>query len=281
MGMQLGAFSLHELELLLLVLETGSLSGVAEHCHVSVSKLSKLVRAVEDALGGALFARKGATLVITPQGVVFKRQLERAVHDAAALTLEDRSTSEQLAVAFDPLIAQGLAPLPLTSDVARLQVLTISSEYAGEFASQGTYDLGFFLGPIASPPHWHSAAIGEVTFSFVRTHPTKEAACYVFLGLLSRQGLVRRRLLPPQFHAPSVSQIDIGQVELLRGVLREQSCIVCLPRHLQRVDWLGEFEPVADAVHPSFTTTLVAVCDDQRIQAHVFRALCQYVASAM
>ncbi|MBK9069630.1 MAG: LysR family transcriptional regulator [Myxococcales bacterium] len=279
--MQLGAFTLEELSLLLAVLESGSLSVVAEQHGVSTSKLSKLVRAVEDALGGQLFLRKGAALEITPAAVTFKRQLERAVQSAGGLSLADRRTDHQLAVAFDPLIVHGMAALPGALGVDRLRVLTISSEYAREFADQCTYDVGFFLGPVTPPANWHSESVGQVTFSFVRTNAeSQEPPRYVFWSLLSRQGLVRRRLLPMQFQPGAGPQIEVQQFETLKGLLRDTSCIVCLPHYLQREELIGRFEPLADAGHPSFDTNVIAVCDDERVSASVFAALCSDVAAA-
>jgi len=277
---QLGAFSLQELSLLLAVLQSGSLSSVAQQHGVSASKLSKLVRAAEEALGGQLFLRKGALLEITPAAVTFKRHLERAVHSAMDLGLVERATSDLLSVAFDALILQALPSVPSAIEVDRLRLITVSSEYAREFADQSCFDIGFFRGPVAPPVNWHSESVAQVTFSFVRTNPASaRPPRYVFLSLLSRQGLVRRRLLPMQFVATDAPQLEIQHVEALRGLLRDTPCMICLPRFLQREALIGPFEALRDEAHPSFVSNVIAICDDERVDSAMFASLCRDVAA--
>ena len=58
----------HHLYAFWMIAEAGSLSAAAARMHVTHSTLSVQLRALEDALGGPLFERRGRGLVITPFG---------------------------------------------------------------------------------------------------------------------------------------------------------------------------------------------------------------------
>ncbi len=64
----MGPLNYHHLYVFWMIAERGSLSGAAKAMHVTHSTLSVQLRALEDALGGELFERRGRGLVITPLG---------------------------------------------------------------------------------------------------------------------------------------------------------------------------------------------------------------------
>lgn len=64
----MSALNYHHLYAFWMIAEAGSVSGAAKSMHVTHSTLSVQLRALEDALGGSLFERRGRGLVITPFG---------------------------------------------------------------------------------------------------------------------------------------------------------------------------------------------------------------------
>lgn len=63
-----GSLNFHHLQAFWMIAEAGSISAAAKRMHVTHSTLSVQLRALEDALGGSLFERRGRGLVITPLG---------------------------------------------------------------------------------------------------------------------------------------------------------------------------------------------------------------------
>jgi LysR family glycine cleavage system transcriptional activator len=88
-------------------------SRAAEEIHVTHGAISHQVRALEEELGVALFARHGKRIAITPEGVRFADTLRKALGDiaAAAEALQASARQQRLTITTLPsFAARWLAP---------------------------------------------------------------------------------------------------------------------------------------------------------------------------
>jgi LysR family glycine cleavage system transcriptional activator len=91
----------------------GNFSRAAEEVHVTHGAISHQVRALEEELGLALFARHGKRIAITPEGEQFANVVRKALTDvaAAAETLRVSAQQQRLTVtALPSLASRWLAP---------------------------------------------------------------------------------------------------------------------------------------------------------------------------
>jgi LysR family glycine cleavage system transcriptional activator len=91
----------------------GNFSRAAEEVHVTHGAISHQVRALEEELGLALFARHGKRIAITPEGEQFANIVRKALTDvaAAAETLRVSAQQQRLTVtALPSLASRWLAP---------------------------------------------------------------------------------------------------------------------------------------------------------------------------
>ncbi len=78
--------NLRQVEAFSAIVAAGSITGAARMLHVSQPGLSRLLSALERALGFALFERRGKRLIITPDGSAFAGEITRTL--AGLRTLE-------------------------------------------------------------------------------------------------------------------------------------------------------------------------------------------------
>lgn len=91
----------------------GNFSRAAEEIHVTHGAISHQVRALEEELGVALFARHGKRIAITPQGERFAVTLRKAmteIADAAAALQADSKQSRLTVTALTSFAARWLSP---------------------------------------------------------------------------------------------------------------------------------------------------------------------------
>lgn len=91
----------------------GNFSRAAEEIHVTHGAISHQVRALEEELGAALFARHGKRIAITPEGERFAIALRKALTDiaAAAAALQADGKQKRLTVtALPSFAARWLSP---------------------------------------------------------------------------------------------------------------------------------------------------------------------------
>jgi DNA-binding transcriptional LysR family regulator len=149
--------SLRQLEYIVAVGKSGSLSAAAEALHVSQPAMSVAIAHVEDRVGEKLFLRrKGVAITPTPFGRIFLHEAEELLADAARLEepngLSHRQQSRVVLAILDELAPRWLAPI--LAEVGRafpqteLRALPLSFERLTEALLSGhadiglTYDLG-------------------------------------------------------------------------------------------------------------------------------------------
>jgi LysR family hydrogen peroxide-inducible transcriptional activator len=105
---------LHQLRYFCAIVDSGSFSRAAQHCHVSQPSLSQQILKLEDELGARLFDRLGRTIRLTalgqallPRARAVLRELEAARGDVDE---QKTSVSGTLAVGVIPTVAPYLLP---------------------------------------------------------------------------------------------------------------------------------------------------------------------------
>jgi DNA-binding transcriptional LysR family regulator len=102
----------HELRLFVRVARAGSLRVAAEELQLSQAALSKSIKKLEDALGGAVFVRRGRGLRPTPQGLQALESLQRGfnVVDETLSGLVDGRGFDSLSIASVSTLASYMLP---------------------------------------------------------------------------------------------------------------------------------------------------------------------------
>ena len=128
----------------------GNFSRAAEEIHVTHGAISHQVRALEEELGVALFARHGKRISITPEGERFATTLRKALGDiaAAAAALQADSRQNRLTVtSLTSFAARWLSPrlgrfIELHPD---MEVMLQSSNQLTDFVRESV-DIGIRFG---------------------------------------------------------------------------------------------------------------------------------------
>ncbi|HVL74420.1 MAG TPA: transcriptional regulator GcvA [Noviherbaspirillum sp.] len=128
----------------------GNFSRAAEEVHVTHGAISHQVRALEEELGVALFARHGKRITVTPEGEQFAAVVRRALGDvaAAAEALKITARQQRLTItALPSLASRWLAPR-LGAFIDRhpdLEVMLQSSHALTDFVRESV-DVGLRFG---------------------------------------------------------------------------------------------------------------------------------------
>lgn len=125
-------------------------SRAAEEIHVTHGAISHQVRALEEELGVALFARHGKRIAITPEGERFAATLRRALGDiaAAAAALRDGGKQQRLTItALPSFAARWLSPRlgHFIEQHPELEVMLQSSSHLTDFVRESV-DVGIRFG---------------------------------------------------------------------------------------------------------------------------------------
>ncbi|HEY0847654.1 MAG TPA: transcriptional regulator GcvA [Noviherbaspirillum sp.] len=128
----------------------GNFSRAAEEIHVTHGAISHSVRALEEELGVALFARHGKRIAITPEGERFAVTLRKALTEiaAAAATLQAEGKQSKLTVtALPSFAARWLAPRlgNFIEQHPDLEVMLQSSNHLTDFVRESV-DIGIRFG---------------------------------------------------------------------------------------------------------------------------------------
>lgn len=128
----------------------GNFSRAAEEIHVTHGAISHSVRALEDELGVALFARHGKRIAITPEGERFAVTLRKALTDIAnaAAALQAAGKQSKLTVtALPSFAARWLAPRLgiFIEQHPDLEVMLQSSNHLTDFVRESV-DVGIRFG---------------------------------------------------------------------------------------------------------------------------------------
>ncbi len=128
----------------------GNFSRAAEEIHVTHGAISHQVRALEEELGVALFARHGKRIAITPEGERFAATLRSALGDiaAAAAALKADARHQRLTVtALPSFAARWLSPRmgQFIEQHPGLEVMLQSSSQLTDFVRESV-DIGIRFG---------------------------------------------------------------------------------------------------------------------------------------
>ena len=227
--------TLRHYEYVCAIAQHGSLSAAAAAAHVSQPALSNALARVEEHLGQALFLRrKGAAVVLTPQGRIFAEQAQALLDQAARLegqSDEDTSGQKLTIGCFSDLAPFVLAPalqalrsaLPEVAIRYRVDDFEplIAALTGGDVDMAISYDLGVDgsfarqelsrRAPRALVPQTHPLARQQaVTLRELAGHPL----------ILSDEGLSVRHMLALFKSVASLPRIAhrAASVELLRSL---------------------------------------------------------------
>lgn len=151
---------IRQIEAFRAVMETGSVTRAAEQLHVSQPAVSKLLRALADHCGFALFLRRGSRLVPTPEARLMAVEVERAFSGVervaeVARALRERRWGQVTLAAFPALAMQflpgALSPFLAERPDVRLSLFSRTSPRIGDLAANQQVDLGLSLLPVEHP----------------------------------------------------------------------------------------------------------------------------------
>lgn len=128
----------------------GNFSRAAEEIHVTHGAISHQVRALEEELGVALFARHGKRIAITAEGERFATTLRKALGEiaAAAAVLRDEGKQTRLTVtALPSFAARWLSPRlgSFIEQYPELEVMLQSSNHLTDYVRESV-DIGVRFG---------------------------------------------------------------------------------------------------------------------------------------
>ncbi|MGB6133315.1 MAG: LysR substrate-binding domain-containing protein [Acidobacteriaceae bacterium] len=120
---------LHQLRYMCAIVETGSFSRAAEHCHVAQPSLSQQISKLEDELGTRLFDRLGRSVRLTDAGRAFLPHARTALHqtELARSEVDGRRQDARgtVAVGVIPTIAPYYLPRRIAAFARRFPEATL------------------------------------------------------------------------------------------------------------------------------------------------------------
>ena len=140
-----------QLEAFRALVELGSSRAAADHLHVTQPAVSHLIRALEAAVGFALFQRRGRNLEPTPDGMLFYEEVERSFQaligvEAQADAIRRRQVGRiRLAVIpayADGIVAQLVGEYLLDNPSVYVEMETFEMVRVVEAVEAGRFDLG-------------------------------------------------------------------------------------------------------------------------------------------
>ena len=149
-------------------------SRAAEEIHLTHGAISHQVRALEQELGVALFARHGKRIAITADGAQFAAAIRQALQDiaGAAGQLQNRSRVQRLAITTLPsFAARWLSPRlgRFIEHYPELEVSLQSSNHIVDFVREGI-DVGIRMGAGNYPGLVSELLMGDSYYPVVSPH---------------------------------------------------------------------------------------------------------------
>jgi DNA-binding transcriptional LysR family regulator len=149
--------TLRQVEAFHAVMRTGSMTGGADLMAVTQPAVTRLIRDMEDALGFALFERRGNQLRPTPQASALMPEIERSFIGLERIARVARGIGEHTAgslrIAAMPAVANTLLPAFLARFLAprpdlQVSLLGMPSHLVAEMVASGQADIGYAEGPL-------------------------------------------------------------------------------------------------------------------------------------
>ncbi|WP_018717208.1 LysR family transcriptional regulator [Arhodomonas aquaeolei] len=139
--------------------QSDSFAEASERLHLSQPALSLAIRKLESGVGGALFARSGRHMTLTPEGQAFLPVAVRLLNDwteaFADLTELFSKQRGKVTVAALPTLAAGLLPPVISTFGERhprvnLSVHDVLADEVGQRVREGRADIGVSVPPLDS-----------------------------------------------------------------------------------------------------------------------------------
>ncbi|MFF5260531.1 LysR family transcriptional regulator [Actinomadura viridis] len=168
-------FTLHHLEVLVAVAETGTISAAAERLHMSASAVSSAIRELENRLGAVLTVRRRAKGVrLTATGTAALDQARVILHHASELQLGTAGGGPlvgPLRLGCYPSLAPTVLPSLVTEFVAANPGVTIDFREGDQAVlhrrlAEGELDLAIAY-DLDTPAEWHVTRLGSRTQQLV------------------------------------------------------------------------------------------------------------------
>ena len=159
---------LHALRALIAVVRCGGVSRAAEQLHLTQGAVSHQIRAVQDALGVALFEKNGRQLAPTPTLTAYVARLEAAFREieAASQVLLDSSATARLRISTTPSFAVHWLLPRLGDFIAAHPSIDIGVESSSKLASvnDGQVDVALRFGAGRYPGCYSELLMHDVVF---------------------------------------------------------------------------------------------------------------------
>lgn len=189
---------LSDLEIVAHLLHSLSFTKTADAFETSVSRVSKVTKRVEEAIGVDLLYRSGQSVTLAPAAASFMAAVAGGLRSLEGLAALRATNTGVVRVAHDPILPACDFSAWSALGTDHMQLLTVASPFAEEFAEQGVFDLGVFMGTTRCPAGWEVITLATPFRRYVRTtctaQTTQELAC-IGLSTLSRAGLLARNEL--------------------------------------------------------------------------------------
>ncbi len=221
---------LSDLEIVAHLLHSLSFTKTADAFGTSVSRVSKVTKRVEEALGVDLLYRSGNAVTLAPAAASFMASVTAGLRGMEGLATLRPTDTGVVRIAHDPIIPACDFSLWTDFGTTHAQLLTVASPFAEEFAERGVFDLGLFMGSTRCPPGWESVSLAATPFfHYVRkpcSQVTTEALACVALGTLSRAGLLARHdlILRDLQHYRALWQV-VDMQDALRLLIGTDCCM--------------------------------------------------------
>jgi len=169
---------LHQLRIFVTVADTKNLTKGAQRLYMTPSSVSAQIKALEDALGVALFVRTARGMELTDRGARLKASAEEVLHAARTLLQHATALRSQLVgrlrcgLNASPSFLRVAALVQSLHDVHPALVLDWVASSSGaiiEELRQGTMDTGYIFGPSPTPALTaHYLGLAEVVIAAPR-----------------------------------------------------------------------------------------------------------------
>ena len=277
-------FDTKTLRYIVAIVDQGGLSNAAESLFLSQPALSRYLKGVEDTLGTPIFYRKHNRLILTNAGKIFINgvrsmlHIEQDVLNRLHASKLDRKTTLTIAVQnlFARFLEETVHPMIQRQfpDVT-LHLNVCSGDRVKSLVSDGTVDLGFFMGNPSETPYFaqeclftselvfyaapQSPGLAESQRNGFRLRNFADESMMMSLENTFLSQIQTRLLQENGISSPKI--ITRGRLNVLLDLIRLGYGNVILPREASHIssDHLFSFDP------PESYSCIAAWCQDRTL----------------
>lgn len=277
-------FDTKTLRYIVAIVDQGGLSNAAESLFLSQPALSRYLKGVEDTLGTPIFYRKHNRLILTNAGKIFINgvrsmlHIEQDVLNRLHASKLDRKTTLTIAVQnlFARFLEETVHPMIQRQfpDVT-LHLNVCSGDRVKSLVSDGTVDLGFFMGNPSETPYFaqeclftselvfyaapQSPGLAESQRNGFRLRNFADESMMMSLENTFLSQIQTRLLQENGISSPKI--ITRGRLNVLLDLIRLDYGNVILPREASHFssDHLFSFDP------PESYSCIAAWCQDRTL----------------